>query len=101
MREVLPADRRGKHELGQCAVSDAGSTRRSLDPKVGGSIPVAYGHAMFVSLEDRSVVRRIATRFLGLEAGERYAESAGDDLLIRLEPGELRAWDFGDYCRLS
>ncbi len=31
MWEVLPADRRGKHELGQCAVSDAGSTRRSRE----------------------------------------------------------------------
>jgi PPOX class probable F420-dependent enzyme len=47
--------------------------------------------------EGRSVVRRIATRYLGPEAGERYAETAGDDLLIRLEPGELRAWDFADY----
>ena len=47
--------------------------------------------------EDRSVVRRIATRYLGPEAGERYAETAGDDLLIRLEPGRLRAWDFADY----
>ena len=28
---------------------------------------------------------------------QRYAESSGDDLLIRLEPGELRAWDFADY----
>jgi hypothetical protein len=27
----------------------------------------------------------------------RYAETSGDDLLIRLEPGELRAWDFADY----
>jgi PPOX class probable F420-dependent enzyme len=48
-------------------------------------------------LEDRSVVRRIAARYLGPEAGERYAESGGDDMLIRLEPGELRAWDFADY----
>jgi PPOX class probable F420-dependent enzyme len=47
--------------------------------------------------EDRSTLRRIATRYLGPEAGERYAANAGDDLLIRLEPGELRAWDFADY----
>jgi PPOX class probable F420-dependent enzyme len=47
--------------------------------------------------EDRSTLRRIATRYLGPETGERYAETAGDDLLIRLEPGELRAWDFADY----
>jgi PPOX class probable F420-dependent enzyme len=46
--------------------------------------------------QDRSIVRRIATRYLGPEAGERYAETSGDDLLIRLEPGELRAWDFAD-----
>jgi PPOX class probable F420-dependent enzyme len=46
--------------------------------------------------EDRSILRRIATRYLGQEAGERYADTAGDDLLIRLEPGELRAWDFAD-----
>ena len=47
--------------------------------------------------EDRSILRRIATRYLGPEGGERYAETAGDDLLIRLEPGELRAWDFADF----
>jgi PPOX class probable F420-dependent enzyme len=46
--------------------------------------------------EDRSIVRRIATRYLGPEAGEQYAEGGGDDLLIRLEPGDLRAWDFAD-----
>jgi PPOX class probable F420-dependent enzyme len=50
-------------------------------------------------LQERSILRRIATRYLGPEGGERYAETAGDDLLIRLEPepGELRAWDFADY----
>jgi PPOX class probable F420-dependent enzyme len=41
-------------------------------------------------------VRRIASRYLGLEAGATYADRAGDDLLIRLEPGDLRAWDFAD-----
>jgi PPOX class probable F420-dependent enzyme len=46
--------------------------------------------------DDRAIVRRIATRYLGPEVGEQYAESAGDDLLVRLEPGELRAWDFTD-----
>jgi PPOX class probable F420-dependent enzyme len=47
--------------------------------------------------EDRSVVGRIAARYLGPEAGERYAETSDDDLLIRLEPGELRGWDFADF----
>jgi PPOX class probable F420-dependent enzyme len=41
-------------------------------------------------------VKRIASRYLGAEAGAAYAESAGDDLLVRLEPGDLRAWDFAD-----
>ena len=46
--------------------------------------------------DDRTILRRIATRYLGPGAGEQYAESAGDDLLIRLEQGELRIWDFAD-----
>jgi PPOX class probable F420-dependent enzyme len=41
-------------------------------------------------------VLRIASRYLGAEAGAAYAESGADDLLIRLEPGDLRAWDFAD-----
>jgi PPOX class probable F420-dependent enzyme len=41
-------------------------------------------------------VRRIATRYLGEAAGTEYAETSGDDTLIRLEPGRLRAWDFAD-----
>ena len=52
--------------------------------------------ARLSTLEDRSVVARIAARYLGREAGDRYAETAGDDLLIRLEPGDVRAWDFSD-----
>jgi PPOX class probable F420-dependent enzyme len=41
-------------------------------------------------------VRRIASRYLGADAGAAYAGTARDDLLIRLEPGDLRAWDFVD-----
>jgi PPOX class probable F420-dependent enzyme len=52
--------------------------------------------AQLISLDDDSVVRRIATHYLGAEEGARYAEGSGDDLLIRLEPGEVRAWDFAD-----
>ena len=48
-------------------------------------------------LEDAGdTVRRIAIRYLGERDGAAYAESAGDDTLIRLEPGRLRAWDFPD-----
>jgi PPOX class probable F420-dependent enzyme len=41
-------------------------------------------------------VRRIAVRYLGRAAGEAYAESAPDDVVVRLEPGRVRAWDFAD-----
>jgi PPOX class probable F420-dependent enzyme len=42
------------------------------------------------------VGERVATRYLGAPAGADYAAEAGDDLLIRLEPGTIRAWDFAD-----
>jgi PPOX class probable F420-dependent enzyme len=54
-------------------------------------------NARISMLEDRSTVLRIAARYLGPEEGERYAEISSDDLLIRLEQGELRAWDFADF----
>lgn len=41
-------------------------------------------------------VRRIASRYLGSQAGAAYADGAADDLIIRLEPGDMRAWDFAD-----
>lgn len=53
-------------------------------------------HARLATTAAGDVVRRIASRYLGAEAGAAYAESARDDLLIRLEPGDLRAWDFAD-----
>ncbi len=53
-------------------------------------------HARLAPAADGVAVRRIASRYLGAEAGAAYAESARDDLLIRLEPGDLRAWDFID-----
>jgi len=41
-------------------------------------------------------VQRIASRYLGATAGAAYAERGLDDLVIRLEPGDLRGWDFAD-----
>ena len=69
-------------------VCDDGPPYRGLELRATASLRM---------LEDKAIVRRIATRYLGPEEGERYAEVGGDDLLIRLEPGELRAWDFADY----
>jgi PPOX class probable F420-dependent enzyme len=45
---------------------------------------------------DGDAVRRIASRYLGAAAGAAYAQGARDDILIRLEPGNLRGWDFAD-----
>ena len=48
-------------------------------------------------LEDAGdAIRAIASRYLGERDGAAYADSSGDDTLIRLEPGLLRAWDFAD-----
>jgi hypothetical protein len=45
---------------------------------------------------DIETVRRIASRYFGNADSEAYAEGGGDDAVIRLEPGKLRAWDFAD-----
>ena len=42
------------------------------------------------------VAREIAVRYLGVEAGAAYVAEATDDVVIRLEPGRLRVWDFSD-----
>jgi PPOX class probable F420-dependent enzyme len=40
---------------------------------------------------------RIAVRYLGAEAAESYgAEPSGKEITLRLEPGDLRTWDFAD-----
>src|SRR5262245_60804992 len=59
------------------------------------------GNAQLVTAEVRAAVKRIASRYLGLQGGAAYAERAGDDLLLRLEPGDLRAWDFADELSLG
>lgn len=53
-------------------------------------------NARLASAAGTDAVQRIASRYLGAEAATAYAAGARDDLLIRLEPGELRAWDFAD-----
>ena len=53
-------------------------------------------NAQLVTAGVQDALNRIASRYLGSEAGAAYAERAADDLIIRLEPGNLRAWDFAD-----
>jgi PPOX class probable F420-dependent enzyme len=47
-----------------------------------------------------AVLRRVAVRYLGESNGGAYANTAGErGLVIRLEPGQLRTWDFvGDFA---
>jgi PPOX class probable F420-dependent enzyme len=54
------------------------------------------GEARLLTDGAKDATRRIASRYLGAEAGAAYAEQTIDDTIIRLEPGRLRAWDFSD-----
>ena len=57
------------------------------------------GNATAEALPDlMPLVRRLAQRYMGKEAGLAYAETFADDALelIRLTPGTVRAWDFRD-----
>jgi len=49
-----------------------------------------------IEVETSDIVTAMAVRYLGKEAGEAYASGSGDSMLIRLEPGDVRTWDFGD-----
>jgi PPOX class probable F420-dependent enzyme len=71
------------------------------------SIVVAESSAPYRGIEVRCTPRlvpdpgnevgvRLAVRYLGEERGRAYAASLGDDIVIRLEPGDLRVWDFAD-----
>lgn len=53
-------------------------------------------HARLLTDGATEAARRLAVRYLGETEGAAYAESVADDTLIRLEPGELRVWDFAD-----
>jgi PPOX class probable F420-dependent enzyme len=50
----------------------------------------------FVTTEVEEATLRIASRYLGPDGGATYVEEGGDDLVLRLEPGILRTWDFAD-----
>lgn len=52
--------------------------------------------AQLREVDRADVVREMAVRYLGSEAGEAYAATSADSILIRLEPGDVRTWDFAD-----
>jgi PPOX class probable F420-dependent enzyme len=75
------------------------------DPRA--SILVAESQPPLRGVEVRGIARvvedgahetavRIASRYIGPEKGAAYVGSGGDEALIRLEPGNLRVWDFAD-----
>jgi PPOX class probable F420-dependent enzyme len=55
------------------------------------------GQATVASADDDSLIRRLAIRYLGEQAGNAYATSSTDpQVVVRLEPGTLRSWDYSD-----
>ena len=56
------------------------------------------GEAKGVPGDVQAVVHRMARRYLGPEKGGVYADAVSqyETVLLRIEPGELRVWDFTD-----
>ena len=53
-------------------------------------------NAQLSHIDRADVVREMSIRYLGQEAGEAYAAGSADSVLVRLEPGVVRTWDFAD-----
>ena len=55
--------------------------------------------ALLSAVEGTEIIRDMAFRYLGEEAGNAYANGVGNKfVLVRLEPGNLRTWNFeGDF----
>ncbi|HEY0444116.1 MAG TPA: TIGR03618 family F420-dependent PPOX class oxidoreductase [Candidatus Limnocylindrales bacterium] len=75
------------------------------DPRV--SIVVANSEWPYKGLEIRTqakvspdgfrgVLERTARRYMGEEAAQRMLGQMSEGLVIRIEPGSLRAWDYAD-----
>lgn len=61
------------------------------------------GNARVVSGDTAAVVHRMALRYLGPEQGPPYAAAISQQplLCVRIEPGDLRVWDFKDEQNIS
>lgn len=58
--------------------------------------------ARFVEDGVAEAQKRIARRYLGEERGTEYSNAVDfDEVIVRLEPGIVRAWDFTDDDSLS
>jgi PPOX class probable F420-dependent enzyme len=54
------------------------------------------GVARITSDGREALSRRLSVRYLGATNGNAYADRVGPGLVVRLEPGKVRAWDFVD-----
>jgi PPOX class probable F420-dependent enzyme len=55
------------------------------------------GQARLTTEDERGTLRRLAVRYLGEPEGNAYADAADwEGIVLRLEPGDLRVWDFVD-----
>ena len=55
------------------------------------------GEGRLTTIGERKILRRLAVRYLGEGAGHPYADAADwVGVVLRLEPGALRIWDFVD-----
>ena len=55
------------------------------------------GVARIIDEDSDETAVRIANRYLGPEKGAAYVRSAsGHEVTVRVEPGDLRVWDFSD-----
>ena len=53
--------------------------------------------AQFIEERISETARRIAARYIGEGKGAAYVESlGGEDVIVRLTPGDIRIWDFAD-----
>ena len=60
------------------------------------------GSARFVEASVPETALRIASRYIGPEVAAAYVEPLrGADVIVRIEPGDLRAWDFADEYSVS
>jgi PPOX class probable F420-dependent enzyme len=55
--------------------------------------------AVLSEIDGSEVIRELAVRYLGEEGARAYVAAVPSDLiLVRLEPGHIRTWDFaGDF----
>lgn len=55
------------------------------------------GPARFIEQDVSETALRIATRYLGPEEGAADMDALrGTDVIIRIEPGDIRVWDYAD-----